>query len=46
MIQILTKTYLLLFGPFTMFLEFRMQIYSVVFALSRQISRIKACENN
>jgi len=32
--QIHTKTELLLFGPFTMFLEIYMQIYSLVFALS------------
>jgi len=44
--QIHTKTYLLLFGPFTMFLEISMQIYSVVFALSRQIIKQKLCENN
>ena len=33
------------FGPFTMFFEICMQIYSVVFALSRQINRQKVCEN-
>jgi len=43
-IQIPTKT--LLFGPFTMFREICMQIHSVVFALSRQINKQKACENN
>jgi len=36
--QIPTKTYLLLFGPFTMFLEICMQIHSVVIALNRQIN--------
>ena len=30
----------------TMFLEICMQIYSVVFALSRQIDKQKVCENN
>jgi len=29
-----------------MFFEIRMQIYSVVFALSRQINKQKVCENN
>jgi len=29
-----------------MFLEICMQIYSVVFALSRQINKQKVCENN
>jgi len=28
-----------------MFLELRMQIYSVLFALSRQINKQKVCEN-
>ena len=37
-IQNPTKIYLLLFGPFKMFLEICMQIYSVLFALSRQIN--------
>jgi len=37
---------LLLFGPFTTFLEICIQIYSVVFALSRQINTQKVCENN
>jgi len=37
--QILTKTKLLLFGPFTMFLKICMQIHSVVFAISRQINK-------
>jgi len=36
----------LLFGPFTMFLEICMQIYFVVFALRRQINKQKVCENN
>jgi len=39
--QIPTKTYLLLFGPFTMFFEICMQIHSVVFALRRQIKKQK-----
>jgi len=38
-IQIPTKTYLLLFDLFTMFLETCMPIHSVVFALSRQINK-------
>jgi len=42
--QIPTKTELLLFGPFTMFLEICMQIYSMVFAISRQINKQKVCE--
>jgi len=29
-----------------MFLEICMQIYSVLFALSRQINKQKVCENN
>jgi len=29
-----------------MFLEICMQIYSVVFALSRQINKQKVCKNN
>ena len=29
-----------------MFLEICMQIYSVVFALGRQINKQKVCENN
>jgi len=33
------------FGPFTMFLAICMQIYSVVFALSRQINKQKEYEN-
>jgi len=41
-----TKAYLLLFGPFIMFLEICMQISSAVFALSRQINKQKVCENN
>jgi len=47
MTQIPTKTYLLLFGQFTMFLvlELFMQIHSVVFALSRQMNKQKVCEN-
>jgi len=47
MTQILTKTYLLLFGQFTLFLvlELCMQIHSVVFALSRQMNKQKVCEN-
>ena len=44
--QISTKTQLLLFSPFTMLLEICMQIYSVVFALSRQMNKQKVCENN
>jgi len=44
--QILTKTYPLLFGPFMRFLEICIQIYSAVFALSRQIDKQKVCENN
>ena len=39
MTQIPTETYLLSFGPFTMFLEICMQIHSVLFALSRQINK-------
>jgi len=46
MTQIPTKSQLILFGPFTMFLEICMQIHSVVFALSRQINKQKACKNN
>ena len=46
MTQIPIKTKLLLFGPFTMLLEICMQIHSVVFALSRQITKQKVCENN
>jgi len=34
------------FGPFTMLVEIRMQIHSVVFAISRQINKQKVCENN
>jgi len=34
------------FGPFTMFLEICMQVYSVVFALSRQINKQTVCKNN
>jgi len=41
MTQILTKTQLLLFSPFAMFLEICKQIYSVVFALRRQINKQK-----
>ena len=37
---------ILLFGLFTMFLEICMQIYSMVFAISRQINKQKVCENN
>jgi len=45
--QIPTKTYILLFDPFTMFFELCMQIHYVVFALiSRQINKQKVCENN
>jgi len=33
------------FGPFTVFLEIYMQIYSVVFALGQQIKKQKLCEN-
>jgi len=33
------------FGPFTMFFEICMQIYSVVFALSRQINKQKVCKS-
>jgi len=44
--QIPTKTYLLLFGPFTMCLEICMEIHSVVFALSRYINKQKVWENN
>jgi len=44
--QISTKTYLLLFGRFTMFLEICTQIHSVEFAFSRQIDNQKVCENN
>jgi len=40
------KPILLLFGLFTMFLEICMQIYSVVFASSRQINNQKVCENS
>jgi len=36
-----TKTELLLFGPFAMFLEICMQIHSVIFVLSRQINKQK-----
>jgi len=39
--QIPNKTYLQLFGPFTMLFELCMQIHSVVFALSRQIIKQK-----
>jgi len=39
--EIPTKSQLLLFGPFTMFLEICMQINSVVFALNRQINKQK-----
>jgi len=35
-----------LFGPFTMLLEICMQIYSMVFALSRQINKQKVCQNS
>ena len=42
--QILTKTWLLLFGPFTMLLEICMQMNSVLLALSRQINKQKVCE--
>jgi len=45
-IQIPTKTLLLLFGQLTMFLEICMQIFSLVFALSRQINKVKVYENN
>ena len=38
-IQIPTKTQLLLFGPFAMFREICVLIHSVVFALSRQINK-------
>jgi len=38
-IQIPTKTKLLLFGPFTMLLEIRMQINSMALALSGQIDK-------
>jgi len=44
--QIPTKTYLIVFGPFTMLLEICMQIHSLVFALSRQMNKQKVCENN
>jgi len=37
---------LLLLGPFTIFLEICMQIYSVLIALSRKINKQKACKNN
>jgi len=37
---------LLLFGPFTTFLEICMQTYSVEYALRRQINKQKVCENN
>jgi len=37
---------LLVFGPFTMFLEICIQIYFVAFALSRQINKEKVNENN
>jgi len=37
--QIPTKTQLLLFDPFTMFLKIFVQIHSVVFTLSRQIDK-------
>jgi len=37
---------ILLFGPFTMFLEICIQIYSMVFALSRQINKQKVYENS
>jgi len=36
----------LLFGPFTMFLEICLQIHSVAFALSQQINKQKVRENN
>ena len=39
--QIPTKTYFSLFSPCTMLLEICMQIYSAVFALSRQINKQK-----
>ena len=35
----ISQIWLLLFGPFTMFLEICMQIHSVVFALRRQINK-------
>jgi len=41
-----TKTQLLLFGSFTIFLEFCMQIHSAICALSRQINKQRVCENN
>jgi len=37
---------IIIFGPFTMFLEICMQIYSMVFALSRQINKQKVCEKS
>jgi len=37
---------IIIFDPFTMFLEICMQIYSVVFALSRQINKQNVCKNN
>jgi len=44
--QIPTKTELLLFGPFTIFLKNFIQIHAVVFALKRQINKQTVCENN
>jgi len=41
-----TKTYLLLFGLFKIFLDICTQIYSVVFSSSRQINKQKVRENN
>jgi len=46
MTQIPSKTYLLQFDLFIMFLEVYMQIYAVVFALRRQINKQKVCQNN
>jgi len=40
------RNQLLIFDPFTMFLEICMQIHSMVFALCRQINKRKVCENN
>jgi len=40
------QSLIITFGPFTIFVEFCMQIHSVEFALSRQINKQKVCENN
>jgi len=43
--QISTKPNYYFFSPFAMLIEICMQIYSVVFALSRQINKQKVCGN-